>query len=52
MKTVNPYLMVENAEQLIEFIETVFSGKLKYILDRPDGSIMHAEIIIGDSMLW
>ncbi|MBU5343798.1 VOC family protein [Caldibacillus thermoamylovorans] len=51
MKTVNPYLMVDNVAQLIDFIETVFDGKLKYKLDRPNGTIMHAEMIIGDSII-
>lgn len=51
MKTVNPYLMVDDVAHLIEFIETVFGGKLKYKLDRPDGSIMHAEVIVGDSII-
>ncbi|ETT54694.1 glyoxalase/bleomycin resistance protein/dioxygenase, partial [Paenibacillus sp. FSL H8-237] len=51
MKTVNPYLMVEHVEQLIAFIEVVFDGKLKYKLDRPDGSVMHAEVIVGDSII-
>ncbi|MBW8350890.1 VOC family protein [Bacillus sp. IITD106] len=51
MKTVNPYLMVDHVAQLIEFIEHIFGGKLKYQLDRPDGSIMHAEIMIGDSII-
>ncbi|WP_080832403.1 VOC family protein [Cohnella massiliensis] len=51
MRTVNPYLMVENVSLLIEFIETVFNGKLKYKLDRPDGSIMHSEILVGDSII-
>lgn len=51
MKTVNPYLMVEKVSDLIEFIEFVFGGTLKYKLDRPNGKIMHAEIIIGDSVI-
>lgn len=51
MRTVNPYLMVDNVIDLIEFIETVFAGALKYKLDRPDGKIMHAEIIVGDSLI-
>ncbi|MCM3001700.1 VOC family protein [Paenibacillus cellulositrophicus] len=51
MKTVNPYLMVEQVQRLVEFIESVFNGKLKYKLDRPDGSVMHAEIALGDSVI-
>ncbi|WP_248929821.1 VOC family protein [Paenibacillus hamazuiensis] len=51
MRTVIPYLMVENVTQLLKFIEHVFGGKLKYKLDRPDGSVMHAEIAVGDSVI-
>lgn len=50
-KTVNPYIMVKNVSKLIEFIETVFDGTLKFKLDRPDGSIMHAELNLGDSII-
>jgi hypothetical protein len=35
MRTVNPYIMVENVPQLIVFIETTFDGKLRNKLDRP-----------------
>jgi len=51
MRTVSPYLMVDHVAQLIEFAETVFNGKLKSKLDRPDGTIMHAEIAVGDSVI-
>ena len=51
MRTVNPYLMVDKVPYLIEFIENVFAGTLKYKLNRPDGKIMHAEIIVGESLI-
>jgi PhnB protein len=51
MRTISPYLMVDKVLDLIEFIETVFGGTLKYKLDRPGGTIMHAEMIIGDSVI-
>ncbi len=51
MRTVNPYLMVENVNEWIAFTETVFNGKLRNKLNRPDGTIMHAEVAIGDSVL-
>jgi uncharacterized glyoxalase superfamily protein PhnB len=49
--TVTPYLIVQNAPRLIEFLSTAFDGKLILRKDRPDGSVMHAEIRIGNSML-
>ncbi|MCD7034861.1 VOC family protein [Metabacillus sp. GX 13764] len=51
MRTVSPYILVPQASQFIQFVETVFHGKLKYKLDRPDGSVMHAEMIVGDSII-
>lgn len=51
MNTVNPYLMVNSVQELINFIEKIFDGKLCYKLDRPNGEIMHAEIKIGNSTI-
>ena len=51
MNTVNPYLMVESVQELIDFTEKVYDAKLDYKLDRPNGKIMHAEISIGDSVI-
>lgn len=49
--TITPYLIVEGAEKLIEFIENVFDGTI--VMKMPDerGKIGHAEMKIGDSML-
>jgi uncharacterized glyoxalase superfamily protein PhnB len=48
--TVTPYLTVRNAPKVIEFLKQAFGGKLSHdAIKRPDGSIMHAQIIIGDS---
>lgn len=51
MNTVNPYLMVNRVDHLIGFIETVFDGRLRLKPDRLDGSIMHAEVANGDSII-
>ncbi|PJJ74803.1 putative glyoxalase superfamily protein PhnB [Thermoflavifilum aggregans] len=51
MNIVNPYLIVENVQELINFTEQVFNAKLRYKLYRPNGQIMHAEILIGDSIV-
>jgi uncharacterized glyoxalase superfamily protein PhnB len=50
--TVTPYLMVDNARKLIEFAQKAFDAKLSYIHDTPSGAVMHAQIIIGDSIVW
>jgi PhnB protein len=48
--SVTPYLTVRNAPKVIEFLKQAFGAKLSHdAIKRPDGSIMHAQIIIGDS---
>ena len=51
MQSVTPYLLVDNVQLLIDFAESVFGAQLDYKLDRPDGKIMHAEILLGDSRI-
>src|SRR5215475_10021168 len=48
---VTPYLFVEGASRLIEFICAAFDGEVMFQQKRPDGAVMHATIRIGDSML-
>lgn len=49
--TVTPYLTVRGAAELISFIVHVFDGhELRRDL-RPDGTILNAEIKIGDSVV-
>lgn len=50
-RTVTPYLLAEGVPQLIEFISKAFGGDVISRQERDDGSIMHAEMRIGDSML-
>lgn len=49
--TITPYLVVEGAEKLIEFVQTVFDGKLVFKMEAGEGKIGHAEMKIGDSFL-
>lgn len=49
--SVSPYLISPIAEEEIAFIVDVFEGSLIRRFDRPDGSIMHAEIRIDDSVI-
>lgn len=49
--TITPYLIVENADKIVEFIEQVFDGKLLFKMETADGKISHGEFKIGDSML-
>lgn len=47
--SVTPGLMVRNASEAIEFYKKAFGAKEKMRMPGPDGKIMHAEIVIGDS---
>lgn len=50
-RTVTPYLVVADAEAELRFLQAAFGGKLGLCERRPDGSIMHAQIEIGDSLV-
>ena len=48
---VTPYLVVEGAEAAIEFYGTVFGATERMRLPGPDGTIGHAELQLGDSLI-
>ena len=50
-RTVTPYLVVENAEKLLEFLTNAFDAKVTTCTRHSDGSVGHAEVKIGDSMI-
>jgi uncharacterized glyoxalase superfamily protein PhnB len=49
--SVSPYLICTDAEALVRFITEAFDGILLQRRDRPDGSFMHAEVRIADSVV-
>ena len=49
--TITPYLLVEGATRLLAFLSEAFAAQVPARETRPDGTIMHAEVRIGDSML-
>ncbi len=49
--TLAPYLMAEGARDLVDFLAAVFGARTVMSLDRDDGSLMHASILIGESSL-
>lgn len=49
--TVTPYLIVEGAGKLIDFVKQAFEGEELFRASRPDGGIQHAEVKIGGSMI-
>ena len=50
-QTVTPYLVVENAQGLIDFIKNAFDGKETFNFKRDDNKIMHATVSIGGSIV-
>ena len=49
---VTPYLIIPDIEQLIPFLKDVFNAQIRRdIKYREDGSVMHTEISIGDSVV-
>jgi uncharacterized glyoxalase superfamily protein PhnB len=46
-----PYLICKDAERLIGFLQDAFGGFLLRRFDRPDGSLMHAEVGIDDGVV-
>lgn len=49
--TVTPYLIVEGAPELLTFLEQAFKAEELHRTMRPDGTIAHADIKIGDSVV-
>lgn len=49
--TVTPFLTVSGAAELIEFMKTAFDAREKERILMPDGSLAHAEVMIGDSVI-
>ena len=49
--TITPYLVVKEADRLIAFLRDAFGAELRGRFTRPDGSVMHAEMNLGDSKL-
>ena len=48
---VSPYLIVKNVEETMDFIQSVFDGKVREKMKTPNGSVNHGEISIGDSVI-
>jgi PhnB protein len=50
-QAVIPYLIVDGAERLIEFLKLVFEAKELVRMAGPDGKIGHTEVRIGDCVV-
>lgn len=50
--SVTPYLIVQGVAKLIDFLKQSFEAEETMVrTTRPDGTIMHAEVRIGDSII-
>lgn len=49
--TIIPYLIVPDAAKLIDFLKAAFGAAEVRRTSRADGTIMHAEVTIGDSRI-
>lgn len=47
--TITPATIIPEASEAIAFYEKAFGAKVRLRMDGPDGSVAHAELVIGDS---
>lgn len=51
LRSITPHLYADNGSRLIAFLRDAFGGEEVYRAQLPDGSIPHAQIRIGDSLI-
>src|SRR5882724_7182489 len=49
--TLTPYLVGTGVTRLHDFLRQAFDADVRASIARPDGSIMHSEVAIGDSII-
>jgi uncharacterized glyoxalase superfamily protein PhnB len=49
--TITPYLVVPGAAKVVDFVKKAFGAEIIHHMAKPDGTLMHAEIQIGDSRI-
>jgi len=49
VNTITPYLSVREAAKAIEFYQQAFGAQLVFVLEMPNGKVMHATMRLGDS---
>lgn len=49
--SVTPFLVVSGVARLIDFLKQGFAAQEIHCMTQPDGTVMHAEVRIGDSIV-
>ena len=49
--TITPYILVEDPAKFLDFVVDAFSAEVTERVELPDGSVMHGQFKIGDSMV-
>lgn len=49
--TVTPYVVVKGVDQFLEFVQQTFQVKPSLVVPNQDGTIGHAEVTVGQSVL-
>lgn len=49
--TITPFLTVQGADKLIDFMKQIFAATEIERMTNPDGTVKHAEVRIGDSVV-
>lgn len=50
-RTVTPYLKLPNCGRLVEYLKKAFHAIETARLVKPDGAVLHAEVMIGDTLI-
>lgn len=50
-RTVTPYLIVADADVELRFLAAAFGATESHVSRRDDGTVMHAEVVIGNSQV-
>jgi PhnB protein len=49
--TITPFMTVRDAARAIDFYKQAFGAKERGVMKGPEGKVMHAELVIGDSII-